>query len=265
MTPFEGITYWTAVLLYALAFGSGLAGSLFDRSFLRRMLPLWTLAGLVSHLAAFVSRTLHVKHVPTMGNYENILTGALFIVILALWFFRKPERQAGLTGTLPFIILLMGFSAFSDTVPRPFVASLKSYWLYVHIFFAWWAYASFTAAAGVAAAYLSAIRKGKHAERLEELMFRLTAFGLITDAVMIASGSIWARDLWGSYWSWDPVETWSLISFLIYGIILHLKITLKWKGKSLAWMLIAALMTVILSFWGVNLIVEKSLHVFNVG
>ena len=102
-------------------------------------------------------------------------------------------------------------------------------------------------------------------DRLDELMFRSTVFGFITDAIMIAAGSIWAKSLWGSYWSWDPVETWSLLSWLIYGLALHLRITMGWRGRKLAWLLVFAIIGVLVSFWGVNLVMEGSLHVFNVG
>jgi ABC-type transport system involved in cytochrome c biogenesis permease subunit len=82
---------------------------------------------------------------------------------------------------------------------------------------------------------------------------------------MIAAGSIWAKNLWGSYWSWDPVETWSLLSWLVYGVALHLRVTMGWRGRKLAWLLVFAIIGVLVSFWGVNLIMEGSLHVFNVG
>jgi ABC-type transport system involved in cytochrome c biogenesis permease subunit len=95
-------------------------------------------------------------------------------------------------------------------------------------------------------------------------MFRYVVFGFITDAIMISAGSIWAKDLWGSYWSWDPVETWSLISWLIYGIVIHLRVTLGWRGSKLAWLVIGALTTVLISFFGVNLVVDTSMHFFNV-
>ena len=82
---------------------------------------------------------------------------------------------------------------------------------------------------------------------------------------MIAAGSIWAKNLWGSYWTWDPVETWSLLSWLVYGVALHLRFTMGWGGRRLAWLLVLAIVGVLVSFWGVNLVMEGSAHVFNVG
>ena len=116
------------------------------------------------------------------------------------------------------------------------VASLKSFWLYIHVFFAWLAYGAFTVACG--GGHRLPREDARRARspppdelaRLDELMFRATVFGFATDAIMIAAGAIWAKDLWGSYWSWDPVETWSLLSFLIYGLVLHLRKTLGWRG-----------------------------------
>jgi len=81
---------------------------------------------------------------------------------------------------------------------------------------------------------------------------------------MISAGAIWAKDLWGSYWSWDPVETWSMISWTTYGIAIHLRVTFGWRETRLAWLLIIALSTVIISFFGVNFMISTSQHMFNV-
>ncbi len=61
------------------------------------------------------------------------------------------------------------------------------------------------------------------------------------------------------------METWSLLSWLIYGVALHLRITMGWRGRKLAWLLVFAIIGVLVSFWGVNLVMEGSEHVFNVG
>ena len=93
---------------------------------------------------------------------------------------------------------------------------------------------------------------------IEEAMFRFIVYAFIAMAIEIAAGSIWAKELWGSYWGWDPVEVWSLTCWLTYGLTIHLKITLGWSGRRLAWLCIAALIIVIITFWGVDLVVEKS-------
>jgi cytochrome c-type biogenesis protein CcsB len=216
-------------------------------------------------------RWISTGHVPTIGNFENALVGAWFIVMMVLWASWRDRYPLLATGALPFALLIMGGSALSDTSARPMVASLQSFWLYIHIFFAWLAYGAYTVACGAGIAYLLRARKvgddprEDGLARLDELMFRSVVFGFITDAVMIAAGAIWAKNLWGAYWSWDPVETWSLLSWLVYGVALHLRITMGWRGRRLAWVVVFAILGVLISFWGVNLVMEGSSHVFNVG
>jgi cytochrome c-type biogenesis protein CcsB len=189
------------------------------------------------------------------------------MVLAVGWKGRYPLLAA---GALPFALIILGGGALSDTSARPMVASLKSFWLYIHIFFAWLAYGAYTVACGAGVVYLAKTRRGKDAATeelasLDELMFRSVVFGFITDAIMIAAGAIWAKDLWGAYWSWDPVETWSLLSWMIYGLALHLRLTLGWKGRRLAWLVVFAILGVVVTFWGVNVLMSGSAHVFNVG
>ena len=84
------------------------------------------------------------------------------------------------------------------------------------------------------------------------------------EVIHFFAGAIWAKDLWGSYWAWDPVEVWSLISWLLYGLSIHLRVTLGWRGRKLAWLMIFLLSTVIITYWGVDIVVESSRHVFGV-
>jgi ABC-type transport system involved in cytochrome c biogenesis permease subunit len=99
---------------------------------------------------------------------------------------------------------------------------------------------------------------------IDESMFRFVVYGFIAEIIMIVSGSIWAKDLWGSYWGWDPVEVWSLISWLLYGLAIHLRVTLGWKGRRMAWLMILLLSTVIITYWGIDVVVENTRHMFGV-
>jgi len=231
--------------------------------------PIWgVFIGLLMHTLLIAWRWIDTGHVPTIGNFENSLFGSWFIVVMtlaALWRQRFPLLAA---GALPFALLILGAGGMADPTPSPLVASLQSFWLYIHIFFAWLSYGAYTVACGTAIVYLVKARRGADEkldpmQRLDELMFRATVFGFITHAVMIGAGSIWAKDLWGAYWSWDPVETWSLLSWLLYGITLHLRMTLGWRGKQLAWIQVLAILTVLISFWGVNIVMEGTDHFLN--
>lgn len=278
MSRLFAVVFWAVLVDYALMVGAQIWAQTFRREKVAALARIGILAGFAFHTALVAWRWIETGHVPTIGNFENALAGGWFIVAMTLWAARRDRHPLLAAGALPFALLIMGGGALSDTAVRPMVASLKSFWLYIHIFFAWLAYGAYTVACGAAIVYLSKSRAARRngggpddpatkssLDRLDELMFRSTVFGFITDAVMIGAGSIWARNLWGSYWSWDPVETWSLISWLIYGLALHLRITLGWRGRRLAWVLALAIVGVLISFWGVNIVMRGSAHVFNVG
>lgn len=271
--------FYVTLLVYAVAVATQIYAQTFRKRLLMRRAWWGVAAGFVLHTIVVAWRWIDTGHVPTIGNFENALAGGWFIVVMVLWAGWNERYPLLAAGALPFALLILGGGAMSDTTARPMSASLRSFWLYIHIFFAWLAYGAYTVSCGAGIAYLVKSKKREEhladetntatrmlqLARLDELMFRSTVFGFITDAVMIAAGSIWAKDLWGSYWSWDPVETWSLLSWLIYGLALHLRITMGWRGRKLAWLLVFAIAGVLISFWGVNLVMEGSAHVFNVG
>lgn len=269
-TPFA-VFFWLTVLTYALAVAAQIYGQVFAKPRWAKIGNFLVAGGFVVHTVLVAWRWIATGHVPTIGNFENALAGSWFIVGMVAWAGWRGRYPLLAAGAMPFALIILGGGALSDTSARPMVTSLQSFWLYVHIFFAWLAYGAYTVACGAGIAYLVKSREkaAPHDQealvRLDELMFRSTVFGFITDAVMIASGSIWAKNLWGAYWSWDPVETWSLLSWLIYGVALHLRTTMGWRGRKLAWLLVFAIIGVLVSFWGVNFIMDGSVHVFNVG
>jgi cytochrome c-type biogenesis protein CcsB len=264
------VLFWATAVLYALMVAMQIFGLVFRRDRWIGLAQFGIVVGLAVHTVLVAWRWAATGHVPTIGNFENALVGSWFIVLMTVWAGWKQRFPLLAAGALPFALLIMGGGVLSDTSAQPMVASLQSFWLYIHIFFAWLAYGAYTVACGAGITYLVRSRGPNPAEkevlnRIDELMFRSTVFGFITDTVMIAAGSIWAKDLWGSYWSWDPVETWSLLSWMIYGLALHLRITRGWRGRKLAWLLVFAIIGVLISFWGVNLVMEGSSHIFNVG
>ena len=270
MTFSYALLFWLTLVVYALAVGAQIAGQVFRSPRFTRWAQRLVLAGLAVHTVLVAWRWISSGHLPAIGNFENALLGGWFIVAMTAWAAHRERYPLLAAASLPFALLVLGGGALSKTDPSPFLASLHSFWLYIHVFFAWLAYGAFTVACGAGILYLLKTRRGRETPaeelgRLDELMFRATVFGFATDAIMIAAGAIWAKDLWGSYWSWDPVETWSLLSFVIYGLVLHLRKTLGWRGRPIAWIVVLAIVTVIVTFWGVNLVMGASEHVFNVG
>jgi cytochrome c-type biogenesis protein CcsB len=277
MAYWEMIFYWVALVIYSLACGGFIYSLIFKNP---RFMPkmTWLVAvGFLAHTIAIAARYSATGHLPWSGHYEYVLMGGWFILGGTLWVgWRNKDLQGLAVATLPLVIIMMGYGYMQNPGLTPKAASLKTIWLYIHVYFAWLAFGGYSLSMAAGVLYLlkkkdslRAVQNEAYARfpslgRLDELMFRYIIFGFVTDTIMMAAGSLWAKDLWGGYWNWDPVETWSLISWLTYGILIHLRVTFGWRENRLAWLVIAALSTVIISFFGVNLVVNTSLHMFQV-
>lgn len=277
MAYWEMVFYWVALIIYSLAAGGFVYSIVFKNDRVMPKLSLLVLLGCVAHTTAIVARFNATGHLPWSGHYEYALMGGWFIIVSTLFVgWRTKPLQCLAIVTVPVVVIMMGYGYLQNPGLTPKAASLKTIWLYIHVYFAWLAFGAYTLAMAAGALFLlkkrNTVRQISNPtydrlpslDRLDELIFRYVVFGFITDTIMMAAGGLWAKDLWGSYWSWDPVETWSLISWLIYGTSIHLRVTMGWRETRLAWLVVAALSTVIVSFFGVNFIVSSSLHVFQV-
>lgn len=87
---------------------------------------------------------------------------------------------------------------------------------------------------------------------LDDIAYKMIGFAFPMLTLCIITGAIWANYAWGTYWSWDPKETWSLITWLVYAAYLHARLMYGWKGKRAAWMAILGFLAVLFTFFGVN-------------
>ena len=87
---------------------------------------------------------------------------------------------------------------------------------------------------------------------LDELSYQMVVIGFLLLTLGIITGSVWAHSAWGSYWSWDPKETWSLITWLVYAALLHSRMVRGWKGNKLAALCIIGFCCVLFTYFGVN-------------
>jgi cytochrome c-type biogenesis protein CcsB len=106
---------------------------------------------------------------------------------------------------------------------------------------------------------LSSIGTGNIATNLDNLSYRILGIGFPLLTIGILSGSVWANEAWGSYWSWDPKETWALLTWLVFAIYLHTRLTKGWEGKKPAIIASFGFIIVWVCFIGVNLL-GKGLH-----
>lgn len=272
------VTLWLAVGLYAGAnvlLGIRLT---FRKPALEK--PAMWLVGLAvaDHVVLTALRWIQVGHGPYIDAYEVLSSNALavagFYFLVALW--KKEWRVAG-AFVLPVVWLMLGIGAVDLGANAKVPLGTQNLWLLLHVTFAKFAYGSYLVAAGLSAYWLYLNRKaGKGAEeqagggsgdegagtgsspagasimdRLELTAYRLVGFGFLMQAIHTASGSIWAKRLWGRYWGWDPIETWALVTWIGYGIFLHLKRTYRWTGAKVAWMIISLTTLFVFAFFAV--------------
>jgi len=277
MYELEPYLFWGSVYCYAAVTIMLLIGFIFKKERVLGAIPYVLVPGFLLHTMVFIIRWSMTGYLPANGDYENGITGGWFAILLtmALVTARRDLRAAAVVA-VPVTLIFMGYGYMVNAGGQPHAASLKSSWLIVHVLFAQLAFGSYLIASGLGLIYLLKDNKQRAGAEspfygrfpplavIDELMFKFVVFGFLADAIMIASGSIWAKDLWGSYWNWDPVEVWSLLSWMIYGLTIHLRVTLGWRGRRLAWIFVFAVLGIIITYWGVDAIVKTGQHAFGI-
>jgi cytochrome c-type biogenesis protein CcsB len=274
---FEDILTWSCIYSYTIASILLLSGFVFNKEKPLKIASYLVVPAFAAHTVIFVMRWAATGYFPANSEFENAITGGWFAIGFTVYLFIKNRALTGVAlFTVPASLLLLGYGVMKSPDPLPLAASLKSSWLVIHVLFAQLAFGAYAIASGMGLLYVLKDRrmsrdrmsmfykKIPRLEVIEENMFRFVVYGFIADAIMIVAGAIWAKDLWGNYWGWDPVEVWSLISWLLYGLSIHLKVTLGWKGRRLAWLMIFLLITVIITYWGIDIVVENTRHIFGV-
>jgi cytochrome c-type biogenesis protein CcsB len=262
---------WSAVFIYAASTVLFAVGTVFNRDRLVGIGVALATLGIVPHTAAFAIRWVRVGHAPFLGFYEVVSAYAFATVVttvlLAWW---RPQLRTLGTVLMPLSLLAVGASMLADKTDEVAGGMLSSWWLTVHVTFAKLSYSSFIVAFALAVVFLlrekgeggklaNVLDKLPSQDVVDDLSYRFAAVGLVFQTVMIVSGAIWANESWGRYWGWDPIETWSLVTWLVYSAYLHFRLTMGWRGTRSAWLLVGALPVMIFTLLVVP-IVYNSIH-----
>ncbi len=235
--------YFTAALLYLRGAGKE-----------RLLKAAFALAGLgcVFHLVALVTRTTLSGIPPLTNGTEFLLSFTWFTVFLYLLFTLRYRIKGAGGMVMLFSALLVSLAALfmqdQLMVVAPLTPALKSPWLTVHVITAAVAYAAFTLAAGLA---VMQFFKTDQAVR-DEYLHLLVGGGFTLLSSSIVLGAVWAEQAWGRYWSWDPKETWALLTWIIYALYLHLHRSREWRGSHARLLVIAGFILMLFTFFGVN-------------
>ena len=220
------------------------------------------LVGLIAHTAALLIRTFKSGHAPFTNMYESLSFLAWASVLAYLIMERKFKIPRAGAYFMLIVIALVALAS-SPAMPKeitPLVPALQSYWLWLHVSVTLLGEAFFAVAFITSLMYLRAAakeRKGGQpatpSARLDSISYRCVAVGfpLFTLGGLVL-GMVWAYKAWGTYWSWDPKEVWSLITWFVFALYLHTRIVMGWKGRRSALIALIGFLAALFTYFGVN-------------
>jgi cytochrome c-type biogenesis protein CcsB len=225
---------------------------------------LWAaVLGLGAHFVYFILRWTESGRIPVTNFFEAISAFGMGIVLVFLIMELRYRIPALGTFMLPLVLLLMAPAALTTRQIGGVNPILKSAWLGIHTSLALLGDAAFAFAFIVSLMYLIQERQLKHKnlgaifhrlpplDVMDTISYKALSIGWPLFTLGMITGSIWAESAWGTYWSWQPKETASLIVWLIYLSLLHLR-TIGWRGRKMAYLSIAGFLFVMISFFVVS-------------
>ncbi len=231
-----------------------------------------TCLGLVVHVATILTRGLAEGRVPWGNMYEflsAITCAAVLILTLAAIKFRA--YYMGLFVLLPVVITLVIDEVVIYTPEGAVAPALNSYWIAIHVTGMIIAIGMYIFGAVTTVLFLLADRHERRvaagqesglagimaqlpgAAKLDQLAYRAILFAFPAWTFAVIAGAIWADHAWGRYWGWDPKETWSFITWVVYAAFLHARATAGWRGRRAAYIQLLGFTCLIFNLVGVNL------------
>jgi cytochrome c-type biogenesis protein CcsB len=270
---------YNSQIISIVTFVYGLAGALYLAAWIfRKELPgklaTWvTWAAWLGNTAGILLRWYEsyqmgegYGHAPLSNLFESLvffawITGILYLVIEH----RYKNRVIG-AFAMPLACLALAYASLGTGKQiQPLIPALKSNWLIAHVITCFIGYAAFAVAFGISIMYL--IKRGRDMDVgngiiarlpttrfMDELNHQLIMFGFLFLTVGIITGAVWANSAWGRYWGWDPKETWSFVTWLVYATLLHARLMRGWRGNRIAILTLIGFAAVLFTYFGVNLL-----------
>jgi len=209
---------------------------------------------------AFISASLLFRAIasgrgPFANMYEFSVAFAWGIVVMHAYFERRyHERTLGLVA-LPIALALLLYAMTIPSAIDPLVPALQNNLLLsAHVAVAILAYGTFSISFAAAILHLIQGENGRRGlpsrELLDQISYKAIVVGFPFLTLTIVLGAVWADLAWGTYWSWDPKETASLVTWLIYGSYLHARVIRGWRGNRAAWLLLLGFGATLFTYFG---------------
>lgn len=231
------------------------------------------LFALLVHTAAIVLRGILMGRLPMANQYEFSTAFSWALALVSLIFIQKFRFPVLGAFASPVTLLLAVYAGVQklnelkviaaggvDSI-RNLMPALRSSWLGIHVSTVIIAYGAFGVSFVLSIIFLLRDRMKENGfwdqhipkkEKLDTISYRCVSLGMMFLTVTIGIGGIWAENAWGSYWSWDPKETWALVTWIIYLVYLHLRIRRGWNGRTAAIFGVFGFLCVLFTYIGVN-------------
>jgi cytochrome c-type biogenesis protein CcsB len=253
---------WTALLAYVAGGCLAIVAVVFRKRPERTVLTL-TLLGLALQTASLALRWARLGHGPFITLFEILssnLWSLTLVFALAYWRYRAIRPMAAVV--MPILFVMMGWLLMSDPGEGHYPPTYHTIWLYIHVGFGKVFLGAVLVAVGISGLILlrsAGLGRTRLAQlpddaRLDDLSFRFMAVGLIFETLMLVAGAIWAQDAWGRYWAWDPLETWSFLTWLTLAFALHARVTYRVRPRTGALLVLGVFVLAFVTFFGVPFI-----------
>lgn len=230
------------------------------------------LLALVIHTLNMLLRWYVAGHAPWSDAYESIIFIAWGSAFASLIFFRKSVLALGAGLFVAGMFMMVAHLNNIDPQITNLVPVLKSYWLLIHVAVITSSYGFLAVGSmlGFLNLILFALRKYKNLDnqikQLNNIIYISLYIGLALLSIGTFLGGVWANESWGRYWSWDPKETWSLISMIVYALVIHSKMIPKLRGEFIFSLLsFLSFFFILMTYFGVNFYIAQGLHSYGQG
>ena len=244
--------------LYALAWGWHLTGWKRDSAAHTGIAVgiLW--AGWALHVAMVGLRWYRAEHVPMLSAFEFVTFFGLLVIGVFLLFAVRERNQMLGVFLLPVGLMLMLYAAFTAKAVEPELLIFDSLVLKLHILTTLIGYAAWTITFAASVSFLYLERTGKASPKLfDQMAYRAAFIAFCFLTLGVITGALWSDKVFGQLWFWDPKETWSFITWLIFMAYLHARYTLEWRGRRAAILAIVGFAALVFTYVGVDFLLPQ--------
>jgi cytochrome c-type biogenesis protein CcsB len=254
----ELVLFWLAAGGYVAAWIFYLSGWRSNASHVLLTGTLVMTAAFTAHTAMVGLRWYRADHVPFLSAFEFVTFFAFLVAMVFLLFSIREKNRALGVFLLPVVLSLMLYAAFLNRVVEPEIPIFSSLLLKLHVLTTLFGYSAWSITFASSVCYLYLERKPDTTPGMFDLLaYRAAFFAFCFLTLGILTGALWGDRVFGQLWFWDPKETWSFITWLIFMAYLHARYTLEWRGRRAAILAIVGFAAVLFTYVGVDFLLPQ--------